>query len=109
MTQLFGEILDLSQLDHLAKDAQTFPSFQVALGASMREETQRTLVDLGFGQPTDFRELFTRRTTFVDGPLAQHYGLGAVTGWTTVQLPPERAGLFTQASFLALQAHPSAN
>jgi hypothetical protein len=109
MTDLFGELLDLSHLDHLAKDAQTFPGFQSVLGASMRQETQRTLVDLGFDNPTDFRQLFTRRTTFVDGPLAQHYGLGAVSGWTTVQLPPERAGIFTQASFLSLQSHPSAN
>ena len=109
MTQLFDELLDLSELDHLAKDAQKFPTFQASLGASMHEETRRTLVDLGFEQPTDFRELFTRRTTFVDGPLAQHYGLGAVTGWSKVQLPPERAGLLTQASFLALQSHPAAN
>ncbi|MDP1822715.1 MAG: DUF1592 domain-containing protein [Archangium sp.] len=109
MTELFGEILDLSQLGHLAKDAQTFPGFQVSLGASMREETQRTLLDLAFDQPTDFREIFTRRTTFVDAPLAQHYGLAAVTGWTAVQLPADRAGIFTQASFLALQSHPSAN
>lgn len=109
MTQLFDELLDLSQLDHLAKDAQTFPTFQASLGTSMREETRRTLLDLGFDQPADFRDLFTRRSTFVDGPLAQHYGLGAVTGWSRVQLPPERAGLLTQASFLALQSHPSAN
>ncbi len=109
MTKLFDELLELTQLDHLAKDSQTFPGFRSALGASMREETRRSLLDLGFDQPTDFRQLFTRRTTFVDAPLAQHYGLPAVTGWTTVQLPAERAGIFTQASFLSLQAHPSAN
>ncbi len=109
MTQLFDEILDLSHLDGLAKDANTFPGFQSVLGASMREETQRTLLDLSFDRPTDFRQIFTSRTTFVDAALAQHYGMAPVTGWTTVQLPAERAGLFTQASFLSLQAHPSAN
>ena len=109
MTQLFDELLDLSQLDHLAKDAQTFPTFQASLGTSMREETRRTLLDVGFDQPTDFRDVLIRRSTFVDAPLAQHYGLGAVTGWMKVQLPPERAGLLTQASFLSLQSHPSAN
>ncbi len=109
MTQLFGELLDLGHLDQLSKDSVTFPGFQVALGASMREETQRTLLEVGFDHPTDLRELFTGNTTFVDGPLAQHYGLPAVTGWTKVQLPPGRAGILTQASFLSLQSHPSAN
>lgn len=109
MTQLFGELLDLGHLDQLSKDSVTFPGFQVALGTSMREETQRTLLEVGFDHPTDLRELFTGNTTFVDGPLAQHYGLPAVTGWTKVQVPPGRAGILTQASFLSLQSHPSAN
>jgi hypothetical protein len=109
MTALFDEVLDLNGLDHLAKDAQKFPGFDVALGRSMKEETRRTLVDLAFDAPTDFRDLFTRKTSFVDGPLSRHYGLPNATGWTTVQLPAGRAGIFTQASFLSLMSHPAAN
>lgn len=109
MTALFDELLELGHLDALAKDAQKFPRFQIALGWSMREETRRTLLDLAFDAPTDFRDVFTRRTTFVDLSLAEHYGLPAVNGWTTVALPANRAGLLTQASFLSLQSHPSAN
>lgn len=109
MTALFDEVLELNGLDHLAKDAQKFPTFDVALGRSMKEETRRTLVDLAFDAPTDFRDLFTRKTSFVDGPLSRHYGLPNATGWTTVQLPAGRAGLFTQASFLSLMSHPAAN
>lgn len=109
MTALFDEILELGHLDHLAKDAVKFPGFDPALGRSMREETRRTLVDLAFDVPTDFRDVFTRRTTFVDGPLSRHYGLPSATGWTTVQLPAKRAGILTQASFLSLMSHPSAN
>lgn len=109
MTHLFDEVFELHHLDALAKDAQRFPRFQVSLGWSMREETRRTLVDLAFDAPTDFREIFTSRTTFVDLGLAEHYGLPAVSGWTKVNLPPERAGILTQASFLALMSHPSQN
>lgn len=109
MTALFDEILELQGLDHLAKDAVKFPGFDATLGRSMKEETRRTLVDLAFDAPTDFRDVFTRRTTFVDGPLSRHYGLPSATGWTTVQLPPNRAGLLTQASFLSLMSHPAAN
>lgn len=109
MTALFDELLELNGLEHLAKDAQRFPGFDATLGLSMREETRRTLVDAAFDHPGDLRDIFTRRTTFVDGPLARHYGLPAVTGWTSVALPLERAGVLTQASFLALMSHPSAN
>lgn len=109
MTALFDEVFELDRLEQLPKDAQQFPRFQISLGWSMREETRRSLVDLGFDAPSDFRQLFTRRTTFVDLALAEHYGLPAVTGWTQVQLPEGRAGLLTQASFLSLQSHPSAN
>ncbi len=109
MTALFDEVLELQGLEHLSKDAQRFPGFDASLGNSMREETRRSLVDVAFDRPADFRDLFTRRTTFVDGPLSRHYGLPAVTGWTTVSLPADRSGLLTQASFLSLMSHPSQN
>jgi hypothetical protein len=111
MTALFDEILELNGLDHLAKDSAKFPNFDaVTLGRSMKEETRRSLTDLAFDAPgADFRDVFTRRTTFVDGPLSRHYGLPSATGWTTVQLPANRAGLLTQASFLSLMSHPAAN
>lgn len=110
MTGLFDELLDLGGLEHLAKDAQRFPDFDPALGASMHEETRRTLLDTAFDRPADLRELFTRRTSFVDASLARHYGLPSQgSGWQEVTLPATRAGLFTQAAFLALQSHPSQN
>jgi hypothetical protein len=109
MTQLFDELFELQRLDSLAKDPQRFPRFVTVLGWSMREETRRTLVDAAFDAPSDLRGLFTRRTTFVDLQLAEHYGLPAVSGWQQVALPAGRAGLLTQASFLALQSHPSQN
>lgn len=109
MQDLFDELLELEKLEHLAKDAQRFPGFQAALGHSMREETRRTVADVAFDRPADFREVLTRPTTFVDGPLAQHYGLPPVSGWTQVQTRTGRAGLLTQASFLSLMSHPSQN
>jgi len=109
MTVLFDELLELNGLDALSKDRVRFPSFDVAIARSMKEETRRGLVDLAFDHPGDFRDVLSRRTTFVDGALAQHYGLPAVTTWTQVSVPAGRAGLLTQASFLSLMSHPSAN
>lgn len=109
MTGLFDELLDLNGLEHLSKDAQRFPDFDATLGSAMHEETRRTLVDTAFETPTDFRDIFTRKTSFVNAALAQHYGLPTVTGWQQVTLPGARAGIFTQAGFLSLQSHPSQN
>lgn len=109
MTLLFDELLELHGLDALAKDRAKFPSFDVALGASMKGETERGLVDVAFDRPGDFRDVLNRKTTFVDAALARHYGLPAVTGWTQVPAPAGRAGVLSQAGFLSLMSHPSAN
>ncbi len=109
MKDLFDEVLELDRLEHLSKDAQRFPGFQLSLGHSMREETRRTVADVAFDRPSDFRDILTRPTTYVDGPLAQHYGLPPVSAWTLVQTRTGRAGVLTQASFLSLQSHPSQN
>lgn len=109
MADLFEEVLELNHLPYLSKDAQKFPGFQLSLTASMREETRRTLVDVAFERPADFRTVLTRPTTFVDGPLAQHYGLPPVSGWQQVTTNVGRAGILTQAAFLSLMAHPSSN
>ncbi|MFO0595020.1 MAG: DUF1592 domain-containing protein [Myxococcaceae bacterium] len=110
MTAFFDELLGLQGLDHLAKDTVRFPGFDaVTLGRSMKEETRRTLLDLAFDAPADFRDVLTRQTTFVDGPLSRHYGLTPVTQWSKVTLPAGRGGLLTQGAFLSLQSHPSAN
>ncbi len=107
---LFDELLELHNLDHLAKDSARFPGFDAqALAPSMREETHRVLLDLVFDSPGDFRDILTTRTTFVDGPLAQHYGMPPVSGWTRATAAEGRAGILTHAAFLSLQSHPSAN
>ncbi len=106
--RLFDELLGLDGLAHLSKDPQAFPGFQASLGDSMREETHRTISMVAFEGQNDFRDLFTTKTSFVDAALAAHYGLPAVTGWTKVT-QPGRAGVLTQAGFLSLQSHPSAN
>jgi hypothetical protein len=105
----FDELLELRGLSHLAKDSARFPGFDVALGASMAEETHRTLLAAAFDEAGDFRDVFTTTRTFVDAPLARHYGLGPVAGWTRVDAAPGRAGILTQAGFLSLMSHPSAN
>lgn len=103
----FDELLGLGALPGLAKDPQAFPDFDPMVGASMREQTRRTIASV-LGQNADVRDLFTTTTTFVDGQLAKLYGLPAVSQWTQVELP-SRPGLLHHSAFLALRAHPAQN
>ena len=108
--ELFADYLQLDALDDLVKLPDVFPQATPTLAAAMKTETLRSLRTLLFERALDFRSAFTTTTTFVDPELAQLYGLPrqSGSGVREVQLPADgaRAGLLTQASFLATHAHP---
>jgi hypothetical protein len=105
---LFDDYLSLGRLDSTEKLDSEYPEFSPTLAESMRRETQLVVQDL-VSSGRDFRELFTSRTTFVDGALADLYGIEGVagTGFVEVELPATepRAGLLGQASILSIHAH----
>jgi hypothetical protein len=81
--------------------------FTPEVGKAMLAETGAFLADLFMAPGATGRmdQLFTSNKTFVDGTLAGIYGVGGVTGTalTPVMLnAKERAGLFTQLSFLTM-------
>jgi hypothetical protein len=106
ISTFFSELLLLRRLDHLPQDPAVFPNMSPTLGASMREQTLRTLRDALLTRDTDYRELFDGRSTFLNPELASLYGVSppAGGGFSPVMLPLDgpRAGLLTQASLLAL-------
>jgi hypothetical protein len=108
--ELFTDYLQLDALDDLVKLPEVYPLATPTLGAAMKTETLRTLRTVFFERDTDFRTVFTNPITFVDAELAELYGVRAPSGsaFAEVTLPAsgERAGLLTQASFLATHAHP---
>lgn len=111
LEQLLADWLQLDDVEHLEKDPGLFPGFTPALAASMRDELVTTLGNHLIDEARDFRDLFDNRVTFVDGRLAQHYGLVGVAPdapLTRVTLPEggPRAGLLGFAGVLALQATP---
>ena len=107
---LFADYLRLDALDSLVKLPNVYPQATPALAVAMKEETLRSLRAQLFERAGDFREIFTTTKTFANGDLAKLYGLRAPTGtaFSEVELPATgpRAGLLTQASFLATHAHP---
>jgi hypothetical protein len=86
-------------------DPDQYPTYDDALKASMVGESSRVFDDL-LARGGTFADLLTGRRTFVDQRLATLYGVPFTgTGFMEVTLPADqRAGLFTQAAFIANQS-----
>jgi hypothetical protein len=100
--------LDFDRLLTEDKDAALFPAWNDDLQAAIREESDRFVAHVfgeeGSGSVT---ELLTSNVSFVNGELAELYGVDVSgDGWQQVSLPEnERAGILTRANFLASRAH----
>jgi hypothetical protein len=110
MKNFYGQWLELRQLDNLSKEtgADGFPAWKEGTAALMRTETE-TFVEHVLQNDPKLKTLLTAPFTFVNAPLAAHYGLGGVTGmgFQKVDLDPtQRAGIVTQGGFLASHATP---
>jgi Protein of unknown function (DUF1592)/Protein of unknown function (DUF1588)/Protein of unknown function (DUF1595) len=111
VTRFFGELLTVRKLASKGKDPVLFPMFSSQLAASMLEETERLVDDVVFEEDTSILRLFDAPYTFVDGRLAQLYGMSAVAPgqWKQVELPPERAGVLSLSGWLTSNSHNRVN
>ncbi len=102
-----------TRLGITTKDTNLFPSFSADMRAAMAREVP-ALIDyvLWSGGDHKFSTLLTAPVAFVSGPLAALYGVqapaasGTTPQMVTVPAAQGRAGILTQASVLAVQAHP---
>ncbi|HWA71844.1 MAG TPA: DUF1592 domain-containing protein [Polyangiaceae bacterium] len=101
--------LALEDLPNLDKDASAFPAYNAALADAMLQETSLfsdSVVRKGDGL---LKTLLTSTQAFPQGGLFQIYGITQPSGFkagTAVTLNgSERAGILTQAAFLARNAH----
>jgi hypothetical protein len=109
LASFHAQWLDLGKLPALTKDPTLFPSFTPALRDAMQAETTG-FADYVLRQGDGRLEtLLAAPYSILDGPLFELYGVArpaGTTGPTLTQLDPkQRAGLLTQASFLATHAH----
>jgi hypothetical protein len=88
----------------MGKDVKVYPEFD-SLKPSLLEETNRFLADVFKTDGGKLETLFTSASSVINAPLAALYGVkgpATATDWAKIGLDPkQRAGLFTQASFLA--------
>lgn len=94
----------LHHLGLLAPDLAAHMDLGAEVAESMIQETARFVDEVTFRGEGDLNTLLTAPFTWVNGPLAAHYGVAGVTGTAFQRValdPTERAGLLTQGAFLA--------
>ena len=105
----FSDMLLFEKFDEIAKDPIVYPRFNPEVARALPEQMLRMLVDELVTRNGDYRDVFTTRRTFVNRALGPLYNIPvrSRTGWQAVELGPDddRAGLISQAGFLALYSH----
>jgi hypothetical protein len=99
--RFFFPWLGLDQLEKANPDKSFFPDYDVSLRDAMAKETELFLLSQ-LREDRDPIELWSGTYTFLNEPLARHYGVPGVTGaeFRRVASTPERAGLLGQGSIL---------
>jgi hypothetical protein len=101
--------LAIDELPYLIKDPEVFPQFDETLRTAMADETRRFAQVVILQGDGKLETLLSAPYSYIDGPLFELYGVQEPPGHNAGQRvdldPSERAGLLTQASFLATHAH----
>jgi hypothetical protein len=118
--------LQIKRLQFISPDGQLFPTFNDKLRASMLKETE-LFVESVFREDRSVLDLIDADYTFLNEPLAKHYGIADTNGNRIGQAPQKpggqriagdqfrrvtiqdrsRGGLLTQASVLTVTSNPT--
>jgi hypothetical protein len=104
-----GQWLQLRNVEMMTPDPELFPTFDQDLQTAMRHETEMFFGHI-LRENRSVIELLDADYTFVNEPLARHYGLEGVEGdeFRRVSLKgTQRGGLLTHASILTLTSNPT--
>jgi hypothetical protein len=98
--------LALRKLDLASPDPQIFPRFTPELRQAMIRES-KLFFEAIVRDDHSMTDLLTADFTFVNEPLARHYGMIGVSGksFVRVSAPLHRGGILTQASILTLTSN----
>lgn len=104
-----GQWLLLRKLDTAAPDPRVFPTWNEGLKQAMRTETE-LFFEAIVKEDRSVLEFIDAKFTYLNEPLARHYGNTEVTGpeFRKVALTGnQRGGLLTQASILTVTSNPT--
>ena len=108
-TEFSGNWLDFRRFEqHNSVDRDRYPAFNDALRKAMFEEPVRFFIDVAQSDRSVLDFLYSRRT-FVNGPLAAHYGVPFANGDPNSWLPIENAREFGRGGLLPMSVFLTAN
>lgn len=93
----------LLRLDAAGTNSTQSPSYTPEIAALTRQESARFIEEVVFDGAGTFEALFSQPSTWLNGPLAQFYGVLGISGdaFERVELGDgRRAGILTQSAFL---------
>lgn len=104
----YFQLLDLHGITFAAAGSTEHPTFTPEIGDLLLHETELFVDDVTWESPGTFEALFTTPETWLNADLAAFYGVDGPSGPDFQRVTPDpaqRAGLLTQASFLAGTSH----
>ena len=108
--EFYRQWLGLGAIESVLKDKALFPDFTDDLRVAMRAETPAFVEHVLWSADRRLSTMLTAPIGFVTAPLAALYGVSVPAGTTPQRVmfdPAQRAGLLTQAGFLATHALPN--
>lgn len=105
----FAQWLHLSAMDKVEKDATTFPKWKPTLGPLFKQETETFVEEMVLRGEGTLEALLKAPYSYMNRELATFHGVTGPTATTFQKVmldATKRAGVLTQASFLASAAHP---
>jgi len=101
--------LQLRSLERITPDRKQFPNFDQPLRQAMLRETE-LFFETVIKEDRSILDFIDGRFTFVNGRLAQHYGIPNITGDSFQRISldgTQRSGVLTQASILTITSNPT--
>ena len=104
-----GQWLETRALDSVSPDPELFPEWDDSLREAMKGETTR-FFDAMLRENRPISEFLDADFTFVNAPLAKHYGIEGIGGeeFQRIDLEtPQRGGILSHASVLTVTSYPT--
>lgn len=101
MGDFVGGWLGTDELENAPKNAASWPGFAAVI-PYMEQEIREVFAHVMLDEEEQFASLYSANYTFVNGPLAQHYGINGVSGNSFQQVTTSnRGGILANGAFMA--------
>ena len=107
--RFFAQWLQFDDVSFISIDDKIYPSFKESMRANLVAETRSFCIDL-WKNNLPITRLIDAKYTFVNEALARHYNIPSVSGVDfrkVTMTDPERVGILTHGSILALTSNPN--